>query len=404
MINWIRHINEDDTLNAILEQNFQNLFSQETSVEAPISQMGDKELQPLMADSEANTAMEAKKEGVIPAPMVMASSTDNQMKEEKDAIVPKREMAKMIAKSKKPKSQNGQAIEQSPVKEELIEFSSLIEKDQNIWKPINRSQSKKLKSDQWRTIIIQNKRKLDYTIFPEVYDTNPHWAIKQTKNKLEVSYAESNNQPRPAQSDLTQDNTKNKTDQNEVASKEDPWKFVVQVMSTDRLHYEDAVTAAHRLVSDGYYAYVYRTKDKIKEKLWYRVRVGYFKTPQDARAIGQEIYFRYRDKNKFLPQNYWAVIPSEHELSTEIVNMDAQNSRPWILELPLYQSRSKALKDLPKLEEITELAYVSSRQQGQTTHYRIRGGFYETQGEAQRNLGKLRKLHPALGTPKIIKL
>lgn len=376
------YLKEDDTLNAILEQNFQNLFSQETSVEAPVSQM----------------------EEVKPASMMMASSTKKQVKEEKNAIASKKETAQMTAKSKKRSLKKGKALKQSSLTEGFIEFSSLVEKDQNIWKSINRFQSKNLKSNQWRTIIIQNKRKLDYTIFPEVYDTQPHWMIVQKKDKLEVSYAESNNQPRLAQSYLTEDNTENKIDQNDVSPKENPWKFVVQVMSTDLPHYEDAVTAVHRLVSDGYYAYVYRTKDKIKKKFWYRVRVGYFKTSQDARAIGQEIYFRYRDEKKFLPQNYWAVIPSKHELSTEIVSLDTQNSRPWILELPLYQSRSKTLKDLPKLEEITELAYVSSQTQGQTTNYRIRGGFYKTQVEAQRNLGKLRKLHPSLGTPKIIKL
>ena len=264
---------------------------------------------------------------------------------------------------------------------ELVSHGALIESAELPWNVIF-SNSEDSDSSQWHTILIQNEHKWDYTIFPR---DSRMWQIAQSVTGLKIQLMNE------------------VEEQDDILSRKEREKYAVQILSVERRHFSGAIQILHDLVHDGYYAYMHRTKEKFKNRYWYRVRVGFFKTTEAAQGIGEEIYFRYRDKID-LSKNYWAVLPTQRELNRQLVDFQALRSKPWFVELPLYDSQEKAVEDLPELTDISDFSYLAYKLMDEKFQYRIRLGFFETHNEAQNKLGQLRKMRDSFEQAKPVKL
>ncbi|MBF0288387.1 MAG: SPOR domain-containing protein [SAR324 cluster bacterium] len=263
-----------------------------------------------------------------------------------------------------------------------LEHAALIETQNHLWVPVDITKPVEVQSN-WQTIIVQNKYKLDYTIIPEHTNT---WSIVEERKKLKIQF----------QGEAE--------DQKDILSRKKQGKYAVQIMSVEPERFEHAVSLVKVLVAGGYYAYLHRTDEKFDDKYWYRIRVGFFKTADEAQSAGEEIYFRFRDE-KVLPKNYWAVLPSSQELNRELIDLRTRQNKPWFLELPEYGSKEQAIADLPIVAEISNFAYLSYRHsEGGTVRYRMRIGFFETHLEAQNHLKKLEKIRKDFKKAEIIKL
>ena len=262
-----------------------------------------------------------------------------------------------------------------------LEHAALVETSNELWNIVTAS-NKENEGSQWQTILILNNHKWDYTILP--IDSG-QWKIVKTENKLRVH--------------LTGD----MEEEQDGVSRQHKGKYAMQMLSVEQKYFARALKVVQDLVHDGYYAYLHRTREKFEDKHWFRVRVGFFESVEEAQAMGQEIYFRYRDVI-VLPNNYWAVLPSPRELNDELVDFQAQQNKPWLLELPLYDSRENAIKDLPDLTNIADFAYLAYKLEAGKIQYRMRIGFFETQDEANQLLQQLRQVRATLGNAKSIKL
>ena len=147
-----------------------------------------------------------------------------------------------------------------------------------------------------------------------------------------------------------------------------------------------------RLQREGHYAYLHRTENVYKGTHWFRVRVGFFKNPDEARAQGQEILEHFRAESIF-PENFWPVRPSPQELSKELLDLRKPLNKPWVLTLPLYADLEAALKDLAALSGKVDPSYLSARMDSESgvPQYRLRIGFYEKKGDAAAILQRLKK-------------
>ena len=262
----------------------------------------------------------------------------------------------------------------------LVSQGALIETEEHLWNVIT-SANEESESARWHTILIQNEYKWDYTILPR---DSRMWQIVQSGKELKIQL-------------MTE-----REDRDDILSRNERGKYAVQILSVERQYFSRVLKILHDLVHDGYYAYMHRSKEKFKNNYWYRVRVGFFKTPEAAQRIGEEIYFRYRDIID-LPKNYWAVLPTQRELNLQLVDFQAQRNKPWFVELPLYDSQENAIEDLPELMDISDFAYLAYQNSKGKIQYRIRFGFFETQDEAQNKLVPLREIRKVLGEAILIK-
>lgn len=84
--------------------------------------------------------------------------------------------------------------------------------------------------------------------------------------------------------------------------------WVVNVVSTPSK--SDAAKFLERLRKGGYQGYI--TEFNYKNKLWYRVRVGFYSSKKEAGRVGEKI------SNKYLLKSYWAVKASDSEIMAHI--------------------------------------------------------------------------------------
>ncbi|MGK5093480.1 SPOR domain-containing protein [Deltaproteobacteria bacterium TL4] len=266
-----------------------------------------------------------------------------------------------------------------------VDQARLLETGERFWDIIPFKEHKGLDYPHWQTILIENQTKLDFTIFPK----NPasKWDLLWEGKKLKIQFPEE------------------KSDQKDILSRKKQGKYSVQMASIEEDRFSVAVGLTQKLIHDGYYAYLIKTETQYQKKYWYRVRVGFFKTTDEAQTIGQEIYYRYKDETDF-PQNYWAVLPSSQELSKELIDLRAPINKPWVLELPYYSSAQNAIKDLPLFSAKTDFAYISQRWNTETkqVEYRTRIGFFETDEEAKKKLKALAPLHEAFARTQVVQM
>lgn len=253
------------------------------------------------------------------------------------------------------------------------EKSFIVEEGDSLWKIARR---KDVLGDprKWKTILIQNQEKINYTIFSE---ETGQWKVMVDAGKRLVFKPKEGDR-----SNTSFDRTRKK-------------RYAVQLMSLNVDQLEKAVDIVKMLITDGYHAYLYRTRDKIKPpssskaQYFYRIRIGFFETEQEALDIGEEVVYRYEGLHIF-PMDYWAVLPSYSELNGELIDFGIQRNKPWIIQLGVRYSREEAINDLKAITSIVDFSYISQKQNPEGGFmYRIRVGFFETEQEARKTLSKI---------------
>ncbi len=265
-----------------------------------------------------------------------------------------------------------EVITDDPIFDES-ERSFIMEEGDSLWKI---AQRKEILGDprKWKTILIQNREKINYTIFSE---ETGQWKVMVDAGKRLVF--------KPKETSKTGssfDRTRKK-------------RYAVQLMSLNTNQLEKAVDIVKFLITDGYHAYLYRTRDKIKPpsadeaQYFYRIRVGFYETEQEALDVGEDIAYRYERKHIF-PMDYWAVLPSYSELNGELIDFGIQRNKPWIIQLGVRNSRVEAIDDLKTISTLVDFSYISQKQNADNEFlYRLRVGFFETEQEAEKILGKI---------------
>jgi hypothetical protein len=266
---------------------------------------------------------------------------------------------------------------------EGVERAGLVETDKPYWEVLDH-QNVEWVRDEWTTLLIQNRMKLDYTVIP-TFSRNWEWVRDGRKLKVQFHSEEG------AKKD--------------ILSRKKLGKFAVQMISLPAEEFDQALQLVHLLLEDGHYAYLHRAEQKYDGKTVYRVRVGFYQNLEQAQVIGQEIFEKYGQEGAF-SQDYWAVIPTSRELSRNLIDLQQPITKPWTIELPLYADMENALSDLPKFVEQTDFTYLSQRfdPDSQTMSYRLRVGFFETAGEARSTMYQLRRYYDGFGNGKIKKL
>ena len=267
---------------------------------------------------------------------------------------------------------------------EDTEFSHLVETTKPYWEvfPIN---SSGVSADNWHTILVQNRFKIDYTITPL---SKRDWHLVRINNSIRVQFRSE------------------KEGVKDILSRKKRGKFSIQLISIDGDRFPLAVSLMSRLLHDGYYAYLYRTDAEFNGKFWYRIRVGFFKNLEDARSTGEKMLEKYQNEELFSAK-YWPVQPGPQELSRPVIDLRQPLNKPWVIELPLYKAQSKALQDLTLLNAETDFSYISQKLKSASTGklvFRIRIGFFETKKEASGMIYRLKKKFPQFKRMKRIRL
>ena len=120
----------------------------------------------------------------------------------------------------------------------------------------------------------------------------------------------------------------NKVVKSKVAKKElnqlsnsKQYKYALQLMSLEEKYYQSALNFTEKLIKSGYNAYVYRTPTKLKTKKYpngmhfYRIRIGFFKTKQDAIELGQKVANIY----SAIPSDFYVTLPLKNEYNKRII-------------------------------------------------------------------------------------
>ena len=189
------------------------------------------------------------------------------------------------------------------------EKSYIVQEGDNLWKI---AKKKDFLGDpwKWKTILIQNKSKINYTIFSE---ETGQWKVMVDAGKRLVVRSE--------------DTSKSKTSFDRTRKK----RYAVQLLSLNTDQLDKGVDIVKFLIKDGYHAYLYRTREKIKRpnlkqaQFFYRIRVGFFETEREALSAGEDIVEQYDEKNVF-PPDFWAVLPSYSELNGELIDFGIQRN------------------------------------------------------------------------------
>lgn len=262
--------------------------------------------------------------------------------------------------------------------DEEAEKSYIVEEGDNLWKI---AKKKEFAGDpwKWKTILIQNKSKINYTIFSE---ETGQWKVMVDAGKRLVF--------------KPQESAKTKTSFDRTRKK----RYAVQLLSLNTDQLDRGVDIVKFLIKDGYHAYLYRTREKIKRpnlkqaQYFYRIRIGFFETEREALSVGEDILEQYGDQNIF-PEDYWAVLPSYSELNGELIDFGIQRNKPWIIQLTDDTSRKEAINDLKSLAELVDYSYISQkRNEDGSYHYRTRVGFYENREDAGKALAKINQKVP----------
>ena len=267
---------------------------------------------------------------------------------------------------------------------EDTEFSHLVETENPYWEvfPIN---SPGVSAENWHTILVQNRFKIDYTITPLA---PRDWHLIRKNNSIRVQF----------RSELF--------GIKDILARKKRGKFSLQLVSIEHDRFPLAISLLSRLLNDGHYAYLHRTNSKFANKLWYRVRIGFFKNLEDARLTGKKIFEKYKD-DEYFASKYWPVQPGTQELSRPVIDLTQPLNKPWVIQLPYYESQADALKDLAELNTETDFSFVSQKLESETSgklKFRIRIGFFETKRDAGRKIYLIKKKLPQFKRMKSVRL
>jgi hypothetical protein len=208
---------------------------------------------------------------------------------------------------------------------------------------------------EWRTIMVQNKDKIDYAFVSE--ETGEWKVLVESGEELRVKA----HPPMASTGPVTK-------------------KYAVQLMTVPEKQMGKALDMVKGLLSEGYYGYLYRIEDQGKAA--FRVRVGFFESETQAKEIAGQILAKFQGK---LPQQYWVMIPSDRELRGELLEFGAQRAKPWVIELPVRGTHGEALEELKSASGIGEFVYIAQGRGNNFSRYvyRTRIGFFETAAQAE---------------------
>ena len=181
---------------------------------------------------------------------------------------------------------------------EDAEFSHLVETSKPFWNvfPINEPG---VSAENWHTILVQNRFKIDYTITPL---SQRDWHLVRINNSIRVQF----------RSELAAIK--------DILYRKKRGKFSVQLVSIEDGQFQLAVSLMSRLLHAGHYAYLHRTDAEFDGKFWYRVRVGFFKNLEDALTTGKKIFEKFKDEELF-SENFMPVQPGPQELSRPVIDL-----------------------------------------------------------------------------------
>ena len=264
------------------------------------------------------------------------------------------------------------------------EYSHLVETESPFWNvfPIS---STGISAENWHTILVQNRFKIDYTITPLA---PRDWHLVRSNNAIRVQF----------RSELFS--------VKDILARKKRGKFSIQLISIEHARFPLAVSLLSRLLNDGYYAYLQRTEEKFDGKFWYRVRVGFFKNLEDARTTGKKIFEKYQGEDIFSTK-YWPVQPGTQELTRPVIDLRQPLNKPWVIQLPLFSSQVAALKDMAELNTETDFSYISQKLESASSgklEFRIRIGFFETKKDAGKMIYRLKKKFPQFKQMKSVRL
>jgi LysM repeat protein len=228
---------------------------------------------------------------------------------------------------------------------------------------------------EWRTILVQNRDKIQYTFLSE---DDGGWKVmvaegQQLKVKRDSPPTLPDGQGSPDR------------------------RFAVQVLTVPDTGLERAVGLVRMLLADGQYAYLYRKEDEGKR--WFRIRVGFFRSEDEARQAGQALLARYAERKVF--KEFWVMRPSELELKGGHLDYGVQQAKPWVVELPQRGTHHQALEDLRTVSSASDFVYIAQKRDGTSQPapyvYRTRIGFFASEAEAQDFIASHKAAAPLLG-------
>jgi hypothetical protein len=229
---------------------------------------------------------------------------------------------------------------------------------------------------EWRTIMVQNKDKIDYAFVSE--ETGEWKVLVESGEELRVKA-----HPPVASS--------------EPVTK----KYAIQLITVPEKQMPKALDLVKGLLSEGYYGYLYRIEDQGKAA--FRVRVGFFETEAQAKEIAGQILAKFQGK---LPQQYWVMIPSDRELRGELLEFGAQRAKPWVIELPVHGTHGEALEEMKAATGIGDFAYIAQgRGNGFSRYvYRTRIGFFATAQQAETARAQHQDKLPQMSQAQVVEL
>lgn len=234
----------------------------------------------------------------------------------------------------------------------------LVESENNPWNLLDGTNPPS--ADAWKPSLVQDQYLVYYS---GISTTKSSWYLTEKNQKMMIEFHHKNRES------------------TDLLARTQKTKYAVQLLSLEEVYLPLALGMVERLIGDGYYAYLYRTEDKTLSQDWYRIRVGFFNSSDEAETIGKEIVQRYQSIG-LLSGDLWPVTASAKETSGEIIHLRTQRDHPWMIQMPAYSSSVAALRDIASLLPLADFAYLSEKQGS----YRFRMGLFGTQEEAQAKL------------------
>ncbi|MDH3382292.1 MAG: SPOR domain-containing protein, partial [Flavobacteriaceae bacterium] len=255
------------------------------------------------------------------------------------------------------------------------ELGYLSDSGQNEWDLLNRDTSDDV-LDKWRTFLIQNQNKTDYTVFSSEKES---WHIEVEEGERLII-----KQTKATVKNISFDRSRKK-------------RYALQLLSLNSDDFFKATRIIKLLIQNGYYAYLHTTKNKIKKQsvsksqYFYQVRVGFFESENETRKIGDQILDFFAEQNIFTP-DFWTVLPEYHELNGEIINFGVQRNYPWVVQITKIKDKTEAINMFKKITTYSKYVILSEKVDNQNNYqYRITFGFYRNANQANKIFDKIRR-------------
>ena len=107
------------------------------------------------------------------------------------------------------------------------------------------------------------------------------------------------------------------------------YKYSLQIMAVEEEYKKRALKITKRLVQEGYQAYTYKTPVRVVSKIYpngkyfYRIRVGFFQTRDEAKKIGDKIF----QTNSSFPNDYYVIKAKSGEYDGKVITYGFQKNQ-----------------------------------------------------------------------------